>query len=251
MVNKLIGVVIFMFCLSSCVGSKKLYKGLTKEESTLGYLYDTQQNFSEKVDTIKIANPVISDIRFTKSGNLTKTKASAIPLIIYTGWKNEHEYSIGENVIIEDLSNFVKESFISETNRSTTLFADSLLNSDLILEIGIDSIGARGPYRSNGYFLYLFLAYSYSASESAGPGTAYSKLSYTLKRNDETLLKGNASNQIETEPLVNNFKKTEELREFFSANLVEGISRTLKANIEEITNEVENYYLENHIDNKE
>lgn len=241
MENNLFGAVVIIACLSSCVGTKTLYKGLTKEQSTLEYLYDTHSNSSAKVDTIKIANPIISDKRFTKSGELTKTKASAIPLIIYTGWKNEHEYSVGENVIKEDLSSFIKESVINETNRSTVLFADSTTDSHLVLEITVDSIRAHGPYRSDGYVLFLLFAYSYSVSESAGPGTAYSKLSYVLKSNEEILLTGYSSNQVETEPLVNNFKSTNELRKFFSANLTEGISRTLKANIEEITREVENY----------
>lgn len=245
MANKLFGALVIITCLSSCVGTKPLYKGLTNGQSTLGYLYDTPSNFSEKFDTIKITNPIISDKKFTKSGDLIKTKASAIPLILYTGWKNEHEYSIGENVIKEDLSSFIKESVINETNRSTVLFADSTTDSHLVLEITVDSIRAHGPYRSGGYVLFLLLAYTYSASESAGPGTAYSKLSYVLKSNEEILLTGYSSNQVETEPLLNNFKNTDELRRFFSANLTEGISRTLKTNIEGITQEVENYLTNN------
>jgi len=243
MVNKILGAIIIIICLSSCVGTKTLYKGLTKEQSTLEYLYDTQQSSSEKIDTIRIEDPVISDKKFTKSGNLEKTTSSAIPLIIYTGWKNEHEYSIGENVIQENLSNFIKESVITETNRSTVLYSDSATNSDLKLEITVDSIGAHGPYRSNGYVLFLLLAYSYSVNESAGPGIAYSKLSYVLRRDEEIVFKGNSMNQIETEPLKDNFKNPKELRQFYSANLTEGLSRTLKANIEEISKEVENYMI--------
>jgi hypothetical protein len=241
MVNKLLGASIITICLSSCVGTKTLYKGLAKEQSTIEYLHDTDLNYSEKIDTIRVAKPVISDNNFIKSGKLTKTKSSAIPLIIYTGWKNEHEYFIGENMIEEYLPNFIQKSIIEETNRSTILFADSTPTSNLILEINVDSIGAHGPYRSNGYFLFLLFAYSYSISESAGPGTAYSKLSYVLKSDEKVLLTGNSSNQVATQPLVNNFKNTKELRRFFTSNLAEGISLTLKANIEQITSEVENY----------
>ncbi|MEQ8365043.1 MAG: hypothetical protein RH948_19370 [Cyclobacteriaceae bacterium] len=241
MANKLLSTALIAISLSSCVGTKTLYKGLTKEQSTIEYLYDSEVNSSEKTDTIRIAIPTISDDKFTKSGDLTKTKASAVPLIIYTGWKNEHEYFIGDNMIEEDIPSFIQKSIIEETNRSTLLMADSTSNSDMVLEINVETIGAHGPYRSQGYFLFLMFFYSYSFGESAGPGTASSELSYVLKSNDEVLLTGNATNQVETEPLVNNFKNTNELRKFFSSNLAEGISRTLKANVEQITDEVENY----------
>jgi len=243
--NKLVGLILVTICLSSCVGTKSLYKGLTKKPSTINYLYDTELSTAKKTDTISVLEPIISDETFTKSGNLRKTQSSAIPLIIYTGWKNEHEYFIGEHMVEEDLPNFIQKSIIEETNRSTTLFADSSASSDLVLEITVDSIGAHGPYRSDGFFVYLLIAYAYSSNESAGPGIAYSKLNYVLKNNEDIVLSGNSSNQFETEPLLDHFKNPKELRSFFNANLAEGISRTLKANIEQISKEVEHYIATN------
>jgi hypothetical protein len=241
MVNKIAGIVLMVISLSSCVGTKTLYDGLTKEGSSLEYLYDTKPNNSTKIDSIRISKPVISDHKFSKSGNIDKTKSMAIPLLVYTAWGNEHEFSIGYNGISENVSDFVRESIVKETNRSTILYADSISNSNLVLEISVDSIGAHGPYRSNGYVLFVLVAYSYSVSESAGPGIAYSKLSYVLRRDEEIILTGNSSNQFETEPLLNNFKSTNQLRKFFSSNLTEGLSRTLKYNIEHITQEVESF----------
>jgi hypothetical protein len=231
-----------MILLSSCVSTKTLYKGLTKGPSTLAYIFDSETAIAEKVDTIGIMQPKISDQGFAISSDLKKVKSSAIPLLIYTGWNSEHEYTIGEDVINENLSDFVQESLIWETNRSSSLYADSLTSNNMTLEIEIDSIGAAGPYRSSGYVLFLLLAYSYSESESAGPGIAYSKLNYRLRDQGKIVLKGNVENHIETEPLVNTFKSTNELRQFYTDNLVEALSLTIKSNVEEIVKRIDGHY---------
>lgn len=226
---------------NSCVGTKKLYNGLTKESSTLEYLYDSKFKDGSKTDTIKINKPLIVDLKLTKSGNLKKIKASTLPLIIYTSWKSEHTYSVGQNVIKEDISDFVRKTLINEFCRSSSIFADSTSNSNFELQIEIDSIGAHGPYYSNGSFLYLLLVYSYSIAEYAGPGIAYSKLNYQLKNREQILKQGTFKKEIATEPLKNNFQSTKELRKFYSSQLTEALSFTLKTNIEAIVNEIDNY----------
>ena len=201
MINKNLTLLVFLVSiLSSCVGTKTLYNGLTKEGSTLEYLYDSQINSSGKTDTISILPPQITDPKFLKSGNLEKVKASAVPLIIYTGWSSEHKYSIGQNVINEDVSSFVKESLINEFNRSTSFYSDSASISELQLEIEIDSLGANGSYHSNGYFLFVFFFYSYSSAEYAGSGIAYSKLNYKLRNGQQIIKEGSTKNEIVTEP---------------------------------------------------
>ena len=245
MTSKLSFAVILVFLLSSCVGTKTLYKGLTKEDSTLEYLFDSEENTSEKVDSIMVLTPVISDPQFTKSGNLRKVKSSVIPLIFYNGWKSEFEYSIGENVIREDVSKFVGKTVINEINRSTSFYADSTSNTGLILELEIDNLGAKGPYHSDGTMMYLLFYYSYSMLEYAGPGVAYSGLNYKLKQETQVLLEGRHQSEIPTEPLKGNFQSTKELRKFFSAQLTEALSITLKSNIESVIKDVEKYYMEN------
>lgn len=236
-----------LLLLSSCVGPQVLYKGLTKHRSTLEYLYDSPQNKATKSDTLQVNLPEITDPAFTLPGKLDKVKASVIPAIVYTGWKSEYKFSIGKNVIEEDVDRFTMGVLIDEFNRSTSIHADSISRASLQLDIEIDSIGAIGPYTENGNFLFLVLAYSYSSVQNAGPGMAHSRLNYALKDGNQVLTKGSVESNAATEPLKNWFKNHNDLRKFYSSQLIEALSFTLKSNVESIVKEVDDYITKNQV----
>lgn len=234
--------VVMTFISFSCTSTKGLYKALSKEKVSLKYIHDSELESEERNYTVTIKKPVIKDPQFTTTGQLKKVSAYVIPVIFYTEWKSIHDYTIGSKVIKEDVSSFIQEALIRESNRSSTYIADTATIQDqLTLEIEIDSIGAKGPYVDQGEILFLLFGYMYSVSETAGPGTAYSKFHYTLKRENNILLDDYVSNRYTIKPLVTLPGLSKNLRSAYTINLVESLSQTFKANIEVIVEDIDFY----------
>lgn len=232
---------LLLLTISSCSSSTSLYKGLSKEKATISYLFEESGRYADKKDTLQVRSPIIVDTNFRQTGEVEKVRSMVIPLIFFNQWKSEYTYIIGAEAIKEDVPSFIQTSLVEEFDRRTKVLADSNAGSDLVLEIQVDSLKASGPYRQEGMVLFLLIAYSYSFGESAGPGNAYSKLSYTLKEGEDILLQGSADHHYETEPLAGQNMAMNMLKAFFNRNLAEGISVTLRENMEEIVEEVGAY----------
>ncbi|MEM6524686.1 MAG: hypothetical protein AAF693_12865 [Bacteroidota bacterium] len=246
MINKRSVLPIFLaLTSSSCFGPKVLYNGLTRHSYTLGYLHDSPLDRVAKSDTIRINVPEVSDSSFTLCGTLLKEPTHVVPAIIYTGWKSTYHYSIGHNVINEAVDVFTRAALIDEFNRSTSLYADSLHHFGYQLDITIDRMEASGPYDHYGEFLFLIFWLMYDTEDHAGPGSAYSRLSYVLKNGDQVLSKGSVENEAVTAPLKKRIRKLMDYRRLYTSQLTEALSFTLKANIESIVNEVNAYVIRN------
>lgn len=228
----------------SCTSTNGLYKALTKNKVSLKYMLDSDVEHEDKNYTVAIKKPVITDPSFTKTGELKKLSGYVVPVIFYTEWKSIHDYRIGANVIAEDVASFVQEALILESDRSGIYMADTIsLHDELTLEIEIDSVSAKGPYVDQGEILFLLFAYSYSVSEMAGPGMAYSRFHYTLKKQNAVIFDDYVSNRYTIKPLVTLPGSPKNLRTAYTINLVESLSQTFKANIEVIIEDI-NIYLE-------
>jgi hypothetical protein len=240
-IRLLAGLILLATFNFSCTSTASLYKGFSKEKASLKYIYDSENEPDTIGQVVTIMKPQITDAKFTLPGIVRKTQSSVIPLIVYNQWKNLYEYQIGSALISEDIPSFVQTAFLEESKRSGTYKtkATSTASDDLVLEIEIDSIGAKGPYYSTGYLLYLFLGYSYGESESAGPGVAYSRFHYLLRKGDEVLMEDYTVSHNSSQPLIMHEKSLDKLRTSYTANLVESLAMTFKTNIEIIVEDID------------
>jgi len=233
--TKALGIIMLAAFAVSCVSPGKLYKGFTKRKGTLDYIYDSEINHDRSTQVVHIAKPVIADSKFTRSGSVTKLHASVIPAIVYNQWKAQYEYRIGDDATKEGVTSFIQTALVTEGNRSGSFSADTLTAPrGLTLEIEIDSIGAQGPYTSQGHFLFLLFAYTWSSTEYGGTGTAYSRFQYRIRQGDKILVEDFVTSHKQAEPLRQTHKDEKALRAFYNAYLVEALSQTFKSNIEQI-----------------
>ncbi len=87
--------------------------------------------------------------------------------------------------------------------------------------------------------MFLLFVYSWSTSENAGEGTAYSRFHYTLRQGGKILVDDFVSNQQKSQQLRQTHTSPKTLRVFYNANLVEALSLTFKANIEAIVKNID------------
>lgn len=227
--------------VSSCISTTGLYKGLNLRPATLSYLHDSDLSSEKKVDSIQVALPVFADPNFTRSGTLEKTRSQVVPLIFINFWEMVYQFDIGSNQIKEDAPQFVRESILFETNRSTAIFADSSEVSDLVLDVKIDTFRSTGEYIHEGTFLFFLVAFGWQWQELVNPKTAHTSMSYALRSDQRVLLEGRVSHRATLEFPRIPVKDKKRLRLFLSISLAEGLSQSIKANVEQISKEVEDY----------
>ncbi|NBB89080.1 MAG: hypothetical protein GVX96_04785 [Bacteroidetes bacterium] len=236
---------LFFLCLgltvSSCISTSQLYKGLNLRPATLSYLHDSDLSSTNKVDSIQVALPVFADPDFTRKGTLKKTRSQVAPLILINIWEKVYQFDIGSDQIKEDAPQFIRESILFETNRSTSIFADSSKVSDLVLDVKIDTFRSTGDYIHEGVFIFFLVAFAWQWEELIDPGTAHTSMSYTLRSGQRVLLEGRVSHRETLEFPRIPVRDKKRLRLFLSISLAEGLSLCIKANVEQISREVEDY----------
>ncbi len=230
--------IVLSFSMSACVSSTTLYKGLTSSRSSLNYLQDSPITEKQGSDTIAITTPKITDSKFSYTGDLRNVRQSAVPLLIYNSWVTEHEYILGQNVIKENVTDFVQNATIQEASRTGNFYTLSGGTSGLSLEIDIDSIHVSGIHTNSGFFLFMLFFYAYEFKEFGETGEAFSSFSYRLKRGNETILAQKVSASSSIDPFVNRFKNKNAFRNAYSSSLVEALSLTFKENIETMIRQV-------------
>lgn len=228
--------------LYSCTSSRIVHQGLAGQPASLEYLHDSQ--VSEQVTDLPlcVAMPDVTDHTFKADSRFDKVKSKVVPAIFYNGWYSEFLYTIGKSQIKEDVAVFVRENIADAATRDGLVKADTAMaDSKLRLTITVDSLGASGPYISEGYVVYLLIAYSISQVERAGPGEAYSRFIYELTDGGRTVLLDTVSNRLDTKPFIETAGTVQKLRTDFNELLVETLSETFSNNIEHIAGAVTNY----------
>jgi hypothetical protein len=155
-------------------------------------------------------------------------------------------YEMGDKEIAEDLTTFIRTSAIKEINRSTPFLADSIASDadELKLSIKIDQVAATGPYKAEGFFVYLLFIYVLQEKQEAGPSIASSRLSCTLTRGDQKLFTKTFECRKSIDHVVSNTSNFKEFRSVVSFDFAEGLSSTLKENIDAVVRETA-YHLKN------
>lgn len=229
--------------LSSCLSTVELYQGLGVRPATVSYLHTAGLTNMEKLDTVSVALPVITDSTFTPRGRLVKTHVHLYPLILINDWKSVHELDIGSNFIREDEPNFIQKSVEAEFNRSTVIFADTSYASRLVLEIQVDTLRAQGRHTHKGFLLFFLFFGFWSYYDLVEPLSAHTSMSYQLKRGTEVVLKGKTTQKLELELFNIKARNKGQLLKYLNTALAEGLSEALRMNIEDITLEVEDYLI--------
>ncbi|HMI66164.1 MAG TPA: hypothetical protein VK517_09025 [Cyclobacteriaceae bacterium] len=246
------GLVIILLALlnSSCSPYSRLYNDFTKGQSSIQYIHTSGKEGKKNEKGIFIDKPFLSDRKFNSSANVHKINSSVVPLLVFNSWKYQYECAIGPPMIKENLPRFIQTSFLEESERSGTFRIDTLSSpASLSLEIDVDSLAAKGPYDNTGYFIYLFFGYSYQVHEHAGPGVAYSRFHYRVRKGDAVVLEDVVSHQASFQPLKMARTTFKKFHDMYRANLVESLGDTFKRNIEEIVSHL-NILLEKDPDSK-
>ena len=232
--------------LFACAPTKEIYRGLAKQPVSLSYLYDSPIATQGSSVTVGMSPPALSAAGIRQVSHLEKTKSRVLPLLVYNHWKNEFIYTLGKASAQEEITSFVREAWLAESYRSGLYLPDTNMVADLLLEIEIERAYARGPYKADGVCIFALIAYSYAEWEYAGPGIAYSRFIYRLKKG-ETVLWEKATESTHSSELLNNQVKTvQKLREDYTTHLVESLSLTFKDNIEEVVREVNKYIIKDY-----
>ncbi|UII33159.1 hypothetical protein LVD17_04875 [Fulvivirga ulvae] len=228
--------------LCSCTSSRMVHQELAGQPASLEYLHDSKVSKQVTDLPLCVAMPDVTDHTFKANSRFDKTKSKVVPAIFYNGWYTEFLYTIGKSQIKEDIAVFVRENVADAATRDGLLKADTATaDTKLRLTITIDSLGASGPYVSEGYVVYLLIAYSMSQTERAGPGEAYSRFIYELTDDGGTVLTDTVESLLITEPFVQTAGTVQKLRTDFNELLVETLSETFNENIEHIAGAVTNY----------
>jgi len=241
MAHKIFILLLSTLGISSCLSTYDVYHNLSERPATISYLHTREVTNMEKVDSVRIKKPVITDSTFASKGRVVKTDFHLYPLIVFYDWENIHDIKIGANFIREEEPQFIQESLKTEFNRSTVIFADSSNVSDLTLEVQVDTFRADGLYKQEGSILFVLYFIYWSFYDRIEPLTAHTSMSYQLQRDGEVLLSGETSHQLELDIFNIKSKNRKELAFHLNAVLAEGLSESIRMNIEDITRDVEDY----------
>ncbi|MBT1704297.1 hypothetical protein [Chryseosolibacter indicus] len=237
-------IIILIVLCNACASTEALHKGFTKRKTSLKYINDTKWQEKTTPYTVCVDKVLLNDGKFRGPGLVRKIKSSVIPLIIYTGWKADHDYRLGQDGIKEDIGAFIQCAMIEESNRSGIFKADTLQSvSNFKLEIEVESLGVSGPYHQEGFFVFLYLVYVWSFQEAGGQSQAYSKFHYTLKKDGITVLDAYAKSEQQSERFHTTYPSKKIIRSAFNTSMVEALSLTFKKNIETIVKDVNRYLL--------
>lgn len=228
----------------ACSPTKDIHQGLTRHPASLAYLYDTPPASQQSSLTVGLQSVKVDPLPPT--GQLEETKKSVLPLLLYNSWKHEFIYTLGQASVQEDMSAFVRDSWLAESHRSGLYPPSTSAETDFSLEIAVDSIYARGPYWAEGLFVFAFIIWTHSEWERAGPGIAYSHCTYRLKKGNKVLLEGATESKRNSEPLTDQAQTLQKLRNYYTTYLVESLSLTFKDNITHIVTQVNRYLRDNH-----
>lgn len=236
-----LGLLYVILFFTSCISTKRIYRGLTEKSASLVYLHDTPITTHQSGVSVAIQAPHYSGDALQGVSQLKKNSTMLIPLIVYNELKRGFTYQLGQASLQEDVLSFVHDNLIGASYRNGVFRIDSLSEADLTLEVSIDSTSAQGPYLSVETGMYAIFTYITTVQEKAGPGLAYSRCTYRLRKEGEIVLEETIESHRAIAPLVNEQFNIPKLRTDYTAQLAESLSWTFKDNIDRIVARVNQY----------
>jgi hypothetical protein len=236
--------IVALTLLFGCASVSKLETHLNSRTHNLGYIQDSKPLELKKRNFVWVEKPKLVK-GLSEQGKVFKLSTSVAPLIIYTGWKQQFEYRLGDQQLQQQISEFVQQAIIKEANRSSSFIADSIggIKDDFKLKIEIQNVQASGSYKTQGFVFYAVFFALYSSQHMAGPSSATSSIKYTLTKNDKIILENTAVSTDASDPLKIRYSSVEKLQMGYSSTLAEQLSQSLKINIETCIREVNRFLL--------
>ena len=219
--------------LFSCSG----LDGLTQYRKPIDYLHNTEMAKCDKGTPISFGT--FENQVFADSTSLETTEHKVLPLIIYNYQRTDLAVTLGQSSIEQNYSDFFKESFKKESQRTGCYFLTDEKDDDgYVLGISFVTCQTKSRYQQIYTLLYLVFGISMSVQEIGYP-------SQTDLILDVKLIKGNTSvfektySVIRAQPFINTqTRNVEKLRSDFVTNMVESLSLSTKEGIERIIKDI-------------
>jgi len=210
---------------------------MSKKPITLGYLSQSVPNVNSRQVAISVDRPQNSSA-MPPAPVADVVGSGVTPAIIYTGWRNDFYCTMGRSQIKDDPSDFVYNAFLTEAKRSASFGIDS--TSDLRLQMDIQALEVKGPYRNTGFFFYLFFFAVWGTTDFMGPSAATCSIKYTLMSGERKLTEKVITTRSALDPLqLHEQMDPTLLRGTYSVVMGEQLSDAVRMNIEQGINATE------------
>lgn len=229
---------------TACSSTKSIQRAMDKRSHTLGYIMDTRPVKIKSPITVRIDSVTYNPALLPESTTVVRNEGMYIPIVLVHYWKAQNTCTLGQSGMLEPLPAFVKSSLIDEINRSGQFNADSLSETEYTLDLSIDAFEAKGPYKSEGFFYFLFVVYGFNHYDIAGPAMTQLSVSYQLKQNGRPVFSGYHNAQRETQALNKPNVTSSKLQENYAASMVEATSFNIKYINQLIVNDLNNFFRE-------
>ncbi len=229
---------ILAFCiipiLSSCYGPKYLQKKLNRNQYPLGYLHDSHKN-DGKLD-ISIYPQVIDNSDTTYLTKVNKDDGHFLFLLFMYNYDYDFTINLGKNSFRPNMSEFIKQSFIKESERSGIYkINDTTASAKYKALIEISDYKVSSKYHKNGSAFGNYKEWHIDVKPSKGD---LSMILNIIDSNDNVIFtkeyKSNkTSNYIKTRSESEN-----EINKSMMQNMSETLAQCIKYNITEIVQEI-------------
>ncbi len=223
--------------LFSCSDAKLLQKSLNKYQVPIDYLHDTEIVGCDK--TISILLGSFENQVFDSSTSVTTISHKLLPFIIYNYEETNLAVNLGQNSIEQDYSDFFKESFKKESQRTGCYsLTDEVDNNDYVLQIRFDTCRTKSQYQTKGVLLFLLVAFGVSVQEIGFPSETDLNVNVKLVK-ENTLIFENKYSINRMQPFINvQTRDVEKLRSDFLTNMAESLSLSTKECIQRIVQDI-------------
>lgn len=232
--------------LCSCAGNSTIATGMSKTPYPLSYLHD-----SKKIDNKAKVNLCLQYIKnetkaFPETTTVENKGTFVLPLLFINVWDVKYDCTLGKNNINEDISSFVKDKLVIESQRSGNfiLLQDSN-NCDYSLELTINNHITTGPYREYGNIIFLVVAVGANSSKSAGPAISIISMHLKLSKKGVVVLEKDIESSVVGRLIKSRYSSTDELQADYANSMVESLSYAFKDCIEKAIQEINSNIIQN------
>lgn len=229
---------ILAFCivpvLSSCFGPKHLQTKLNRNQYPLGYLHDSPKN-DRKTD-ISISPQVIDNSDTTYLTKVNKDDGHLLYLIFMYDYDYDYTINLGKNSVRPNISEFIRQSFIKESERSGIYkISDTTASKEYKVLIEVSDYNVSSKYHETGSAFGGYQEWQIDVQPSKG------NLSMKLiifDSNDNALFTKEYKSNKTSNYVKSRSKSENEINKNMMQNMTETLAQCIKDNITEIVHDI-------------
>jgi hypothetical protein len=233
-IKKYLWLVLITLPLISCMGPKRLQKKLNKDQYSLGYLHDSQK--TENKTGISLSPEVID---LSDSASLTyviKIDGYYINLLFLYDYEYNFTVGLGKNSVKPSLVDFIKKSFIKESERSGAyVINDTAADKSYTIAIGILEYKTECKYHKEGSGMGDNSEWKINVQPSQGKLKLLIKL---LNSNNEIVFTKEYETEMLSDFLPPGSESENEINKNMMINMSETLSLCIKENISKIVSDM-------------